>query len=128
MNPRKFAAKIVALSLFPLTMAGCGGEQSVSYSKDVKPVLDQYCIECHQAGGEGTVASGFAMDSYENLMKGTRNGPMVIAGDAEGSNLIVLMEGRADPSISMPHGKQDSVPKQQIQEIRNWIEQGAKNN
>ena len=128
MNPRKFAAKIVELSLFPLTMAGGGGEQSVSYSKDVKPVLDQYCIECHQAGGEGTVASGFAMDSYENLMKGTRNGPMVIAGDAEGSNLIVLMEGRADPSISMPHGKQDSVPKQQIQEIRKWIEQGAKNN
>ena len=128
MNPRKFAAKIVELSLFPLTMAGGGGEQSVSYSKDVKPVLDQYCIECHQAGGEGTVASGFATDSYENLMKGTRNGPMVIAGDAEGSNLIVLMEGRADPSISMPHGKQDSVPKQQIQEIRKWIEQGAKNN
>ena len=53
-------------------------------------------------------------------------GPMIIAGDAEGSNLLVLMEGRADPSISMPHGEQKSVAKQDIQTIRLWIEQGAK--
>jgi len=128
MNSRKIVAKIIALSLFPLAMAGCGGEQSVSFSQDVKPILDQHCMKCHQAGGEGTVASGFAMDSYENLMKGTRNGPMVIAGDVEGSNLLVLMEGRADPSISMPHGQQESVPKVEIQTVRQWIGQGAKNN
>ena len=128
MNSRKIATKIVALSLFPLAIAGCGGEQSVSFSQDVKPILDRHCIECHQAGGEGTVASGFTMDSYDNLMKGTRNGPMVIAGDVEGSNLLVLMEGRADPSISMPHGQQETVPKEQIETVRQWIAQGAKNN
>jgi len=61
-------------------------------------------------------------------MKGTRNGPMVIAGDVEGSNLVVLIEGRADPSIRMPHGKKDPVAKADIQTIRRWIGQGAKNN
>ena len=128
MNSRKIAAKLLVLSLFPLVLAGCGGEQSVSYSQDVKPILDQHCMQCHQPGGEGTVVSGFTMDSYENLLKGTRNGPMVIAGDVEGSNLLVLMEGRADPSISMPHGQQESVPKEQIEMVRQWIVQGAKNN
>ena len=67
------------------------------------------------------------MTSYEGLMKGTRFGPMIIAGDVEGSNLLVLMEGRADPSISMPHG-QKSIPKEDIQTIRLWIKQGAKKN
>ena len=128
MNSRKIAARLVAFSLFPLAMAGCGGEQSVSFSQDVNPIFDQHCIECHQAGGEGTAASGFSMDSYENVIKGTRNGPMVIAGDVEGSNLLVLMEGRADPSISMPHGQQKSVPKKDIETVRQWIGQGAKNN
>ena len=128
MNSRKIAARLVAFSLFPLAMAGCGGEQSVSFSQDVKPIFDQHCIECHQAGGEGTAASGFSMDSYENVMKGTRNGPMVLAGDVEGSNLLVLMEGRADPSISRPHGQQKSVPKKDIETVRQWIGQGAKNN
>ena len=61
-------------------------------------------------------------------MKGTDAGPMVIAGDIEGSNMLVLMEGRADPSISMPHGQNDPVPKKDIQTLKTWIGQGAKDN
>lgn len=53
---------------------------------------------------------------------------MVIAGDSLGSNLIVLMEGRADPSISMPHGSTDPVSAADIDTIRRWIDQGAKKN
>ncbi len=100
----------------------------MSFSQDVKPILDANCIQCHQAGGEGEVASGFNMETYDSLMKGTRFGPMIIAGDVEGSNILVLMEGRADPSISMPHGQQETISKQDIQTIRLWIEQGARNN
>ena len=128
MNFRKIAIKLTALSVFPLVMAACGGEPAVSYSQDVKPIIDNNCIECHQAGGEGEVASGFDMASHEGLIKGARFGPMIIEGDAEGSNMVVLMEGRADPSISMPHGQQKSISKADIQTIRLWIEQGARNN
>ncbi len=124
----KTAEKLLLMSLLPLALAGCSGEPSVSFSQDVKPVLDQHCIECHQVDGSGTLASGFDMTSYEGLMKGTNFGPMVIAGDPEGSNLLVLIEGRADPSISMPHGQRDPVAKPDIQAIRAWIEQGAENN
>ena len=74
------------------------------------------------------MASGFNMTTYDDLMKGGQFGPMIIPGDVEGSNMIVLMEGRADPSISMPHGAQKPVFVQDIKTIRMWIEQGAKNN
>lgn len=119
---------LIGFSLLPILLVACGGEPAVSYSQDVKPILDQHCLDCHQAGGEGLVISGLNMMTYEDLMKGTRAGPMIIAGDVEGSNLLVLMEGRADPSISMPHGEQKRVAKQDIHTIRLWIEQGAKNN
>lgn len=128
MNFKKTVGKLIALSLFPLTMAACSGESAISFSQDVKPIIDQNCIECHQPGGQGEIASGFNMSDYDGLMKGTRNGPMVIAGDVEGSNLIVLIEGRADPSIKMPHGQDKSVSKEDIDTIRLWIKQGAKNN
>ena len=111
-----------------LAASGCQMENSISFSRDVSPILKNNCLECHQAGGSGTVASGFSMASYDELMKGTTHGPMIIAGDAEGSNLVVLMEGRADPSISMPHGDLDPVSKQDIEKIRQWINQGAKKN
>jgi mono/diheme cytochrome c family protein len=123
----KRAEKLVLSGLFPLALTACG-EPQVSFSQDVQPVFDAHCIECHQVDGAGTLASGFDMTSYEGLMKGTTFGPMVIAGDPEGSNVLVLMEGRADPSISMPHGQRDPVPKQDIATIRAWIEQGARNN
>lgn len=124
----KTAEKLLLSSLLPLALVACGGEATVSFSQDVRPILDQHCVECHQADGAGTLASGFDMTSYEGLMKGTNFGPMVIAGDPEGSNLLVLVEGRADPSISMPHGQRDPVPKTDIQTLRTWIEQGAENN
>jgi hypothetical protein len=61
-------------------------------------------------------------------MKGTKFGPMIISGDSAGSNMLVLMEGRADPSISMPHGAMKPVRKSDIETIRRWVDQGAKNN
>jgi hypothetical protein len=128
MNFKKTATRLVALSLFPLAIAACNIEPTVSFSQDVKPLLEQHCFECHLPGGAGTVASGFSMASYDTLMKGTNFGPMIIAGDVEGSNLLVLVEDRADPSISMPHGGRGSVAKQDIETIRLWIKQGAKNN
>jgi uncharacterized membrane protein len=120
---------IMTLSLLPiLALVGCQGEQQVSFAQDVQPIIQKHCIECHASGGKGYEASGFAMDSYEGLMKGTRNGPMIIAGDSEGSNMLVLMEGRADPSISMPHGKMEGATGKELETIRLWINQGAKNN
>jgi len=108
--------------------SGCARDEVVSFSSDVKPILAANCLACHQEGGAGYEASGFKMTTYTDLMKGTQYGPMILAGDAEGSNLVVLMEGRADPSISMPHGKMERVPQSDIDMIRRWIDQGAKDN
>ena len=125
---KETAAKLVALSLLPLAMMACDSKPAVSFSQDVKPILEQHCVKCHVGGGLGEVASGFNLTTYEGIMKGARFGPMVIASDAEGSNMLVLMEGRADPSINMPHGQRPPVPKQDVETIRLWIEQGANNN
>lgn len=124
----RIAGIISLLVMLAGSLTGCAKEETVSFSASVKPVIDQNCLECHQPGGAGYEASGFNMTSYEDLMTGTKFGPMIIAGDSEGSNLVVLMEGRADPSISMPHGSMDPVKKSEIVLIRTWIDQGAKNN
>ncbi len=120
--------KLLLPSFALVFLAACSREEPVSFTQDVRPILDQHCLSCHQAGGAGLEASGFSLVSYDDLMKGTQFGPMVIAGDSLGSNMLVLMEGRADPAISMPHGDMKPVPQQQIDTIRRWIEQGAKNN
>ena len=127
--PKTGIALLVVVSVAVTILASaCKSEPKVSFSQEVRPILEANCLSCHQAGGAGFEASGFSMVTYDDLMKGTDAGPMVIPGDVEGSNLLVLMEGRADPSISMPHGSMDPVPGEDIALIRNWIAQGAKNN
>lgn len=115
-----------ALTVCVLLLAACGARQ-VSFKADVQPILAQSCLECHTAGGAGYEKSGLLMSSYDDLMKGTRFGAIVKPGDSLTSTLIMLVEGRADPSIKMPHNK-EPLSKEQIALLRNWVDQGAKNN
>ncbi len=107
-------------------MSGCAAEKppAVSYTKQVKPILDAQCVECHKQGAAGYEASGLLMDSYAGLMKGTQFGRIVIPGDSLTSILVALIEGRADASIRMPHGKAP-LSAEEIALIKTWVEQGA---
>jgi hypothetical protein len=131
MNSRKLLATALILGLGVL--AGCSGEQSdklVSFQKDVFPILKASCAECHTApDGEGYKKTGLAMSTYEELMKGTKMGPVIIPGQSLNSSLNRLIEGRpgVNPSIQMPHGKV-KLPEEKLVVIRKWVDQGAKNN
>ncbi|MBP7203860.1 MAG: hypothetical protein KBA32_11725 [Propionivibrio sp.] len=114
------------LSVCALLLSACA-EKEVSFKADIQPILVKNCLECHAAGGAGAEKSGLLMSSYEDLMKGTRFGAIVKPGDALTSALIMLVEGRVDPSIRMPHHK-EPLNKDQIAQLRAWVEQGAKNN
>ncbi|MGD8573038.1 MAG: hypothetical protein PVG89_15025 [Gammaproteobacteria bacterium] len=121
--------------LFYLTVAvsllyGCGGEpeKTLSFSRDVKPILAEHCISCHNSEGEGFKKSGLNLESYSTLMKGTKFGPVIVPGEPLSSSLVLLIDGKADPAITMPHGSLQLIPKNQRETIKQWIAQGAKDN
>ncbi|HEY5994794.1 MAG TPA: c-type cytochrome domain-containing protein [Gallionellaceae bacterium] len=103
-------------------------KKAVSFKSDIRPLLDDYCKSCHVPGGKGYEKSGLDMRSYGSLMKGTRYGSIIKPGNSQDSTLIVLVEGRADPSISMPYGIKGGLSKDKIAILRKWIDQGAKDN
>lgn len=124
-------ARIVCLAVAAFALAtgsGCARKQEVSYQKDVSPLLAKHCASCHTPGQAGYVVSGFELKDYQSLMKGTSFGPVVLPGDPLTSVLVMLIEGRADPSINMPHGGANPMTKEEIATIHLWVEQGAKNN
>ncbi len=109
-----------------LIVAGCG-EQEVSFKNDVVPILQARCVSCHKQGGSGYIASGLSMESYDNLMKGTKFGPVIIPGYSFSSTLQILVEHKADSSINMPK-QMPKLPQDQVELIGRWINQGAKDN
>ena len=111
-----------------LVLGGCSkAAPPVSFAKDVQPILKARCGSCHVPGQPGYEASGLSVESYDSLMKGTKYGPVVIPGDALSSTLNTLVEGRADPSIRMPHGG-TPLPEAEQKILHAWVAQGAKNN
>jgi len=98
-----------------------------SFREDVMPIFVGRCVSCHQPGGEGFVKSGLDLTSYAGVMKGTKFGPMVIPGDPESSNLMLLLDWRASPDLRMPHGKKQ-LNSCDRNDIRAWIREGAKDN
>lgn len=116
------------MSLVALVLGACARQPAeVSFKAQVQPVLNKYCLDCHKPGTPGYEASGFGVESYASVMKGTRYGAVVIPGDALDSNLLILVEGRASPAIKMPHdGKKLTTEEAQV--LRSWVEQGARDN
>lgn len=115
--PASVAPAEISTPTAPATEAS--GEAVVSYSRQVQPILDRYCISCH---GVNRVAEGLNLTSYEKVMAGSRNGPMVIPGQADKSLLVRLVE-----TGEMP--KRGAKPTaEQIQILRDWVNAGAPNN
>ena len=127
---------IIILSLIlPLLLAACGSDttssvsatvaalpapsQPISYAKDIDPILQNSCFNCH--GGERT-SKALSVATYDTLMKGSQNGAVVVAGDPGKSKLLQsVLSGK------MPK-KGDKLTPEQVQLIQLWIEEGAQNN
>ena len=127
-----FSAVIV---LICMQFSACGRSE-VSYMAEVQPILDIACLECHTTTGEGTAASGFAVNDYDNVMKGTEFGPVVVPGSSISSTLYMVIAGKTDPEIRMPphheeawaEGRGVPLADEEIETIAAWIDQGAKDN
>ncbi|MBC7878176.1 MAG: hypothetical protein H7Y59_13480 [Anaerolineales bacterium] len=91
----------------------------VSFSQDVQPILERRCSKCHM--GEFT-SENLNMETYESLMAGSQNGPVIVSGNASASLLVEkVVEGE------MPKRGQ-KLTSEQIQIITDWINAGAQNN
>ena len=118
-----------------MLLYGCG-QGAVSYADDVKPIFDRYCVSCHAGTGEGADVSEYLMTSYDEVMKGTKYGQVVVAGSRMSSSLYLVVAGKTAPEIRMPPHNDESFAEGRgvmlsadaIETIGLWIDQGAKNN
>ena len=121
----------VSLVVFPLTslaQSALSTQKEISFKTDVRPILDDYCMGCHVPGGKGFEKSGLDLRTYQSLMKGTKFGSVVTPGSSMTSTLNVLVSGHANPAISMPLGVNGGLPKDKVELLNKWVNQGAKNN
>lgn len=122
---RQFQA-VLLLCIFPaLNLRAADPEISVSFNRDVRPVLSDLCFQCHGPDSQQRQA-GLRLDdpaiAVAELESGSR---AVVAGDLAASELLRRITA-TDPDLVMPPpetGKQ--VSPEQLEVLQRWIASGA---
>lgn len=115
---------ILCLAICALPLAASGQETPaaapVSFSRDIAPILIQRCVACH---GAERPKGGFALHTFDALLKGVNGEKAIVAGDAGASLLVDVLQ--PDHTPRMPF-KEDALPSAQIELIARWVKEGAK--
>ena len=101
----------------------------VSYQQHIQEAT--FNISCLVACHDGIREAGLELTSWATLMDGGENGLVVISGNAEASPLVWSVEGQNDlgvPVSLMPPTGYPQLNGTEIRLIKDWIDQGAKNN
>jgi uncharacterized membrane protein len=92
------------------------------YGARVHPILAVRCISCH---GPGKHRGNLRLDSYKALMRGGKDGPVVRAGNAQGSDLFRRITLPLDHTDFMPKEGKRPLSLDQVKLIELWIGAGA---
>lgn len=109
-------------TLQKLTEATKGNENSgnVSFVKEVAPLLRSKCLDCH----DNNAAGRLRLDSYAEMKKGGRSGPLLTVGNPQRSLIMARVSAPAGPQ-RMPKDAA-ALSSDEITLLANWIKQGAK--
>lgn len=100
-----------------------GANKPAFYTEKVKPILQTNCGKCHF---DMNHKGGLAMDTKALMMKGGRDGVVIVPGDPASSTLVKLIrhEGPPDDPKPMPP-KAPKMSDADIAVIEQWVKAGA---
>lgn len=113
----------VAIGLLSISLlAGMQQRRPVSFTKEVQPLLLKRCALCH---GEKKAEHNLRLDSYEAIMQGDKDGPVIVPGKSGESRLFLVVAGKREPK--MPPDPLPPLTPLELDVLRRWIDEGAKN-
>jgi Protein of unknown function (DUF1549)/Planctomycete cytochrome C len=113
---RSALACLVAFAALPASSRADG---PVDYARDVKPILAGQSVSYH---GESKPKAGLRLDTAAAAIKGDKAGPSVVPGHSDESPLSLALAG---PGVTPMPLKRPTLPADQIEASRAWIDAGA---
>lgn len=93
---------------------------AVDFDREIRPLLQEHCIECH---GEKKQKGELRLDAKVHAFKGGHDGPTILAGKSDASPLFQRITSTDEDEKMPPKG--NPLTASQISLIREWINSGA---
>ena len=97
-------------------------QEAMVYPDIIQPILQTKCYSCH---GKNKQKGKLRMDDSLRLMKGGKDGPVIIPGNAEKSEMAKRLSLPREDDDHMPPKEKPQPTEQEIALIHWWIKSGA---
>ncbi len=97
-------------------------DEAQVYNDIIHPILDARCVSCHN---ENKQKGELLLNTRENILAGGENGEVLIAGNAEDSEIYRRLLLPSDHDDRMPPSGRKPLSSEHIELIGWWISQGA---
>ncbi|WP_395750465.1 c-type cytochrome domain-containing protein [Prosthecobacter sp.] len=112
---------VLAASLALATTLHAAGDAPVDFVKQVKPILADRCVECHNSE---TLLGELNLQTRALAFSKRKAGPVIVPKDAEKSMLYLVLTLPSKDKKAMP-ATGHRIPKDEVSLIRQWITEGA---
>jgi mono/diheme cytochrome c family protein len=104
-----------------LTLAAGATAAPVDFVRDVRPIFEQHCYECH---GDKKQKGGLRLDVKSAALKGgDSHGPDIIPGKAKQSHLLQVVTSGDEDEVMPPKGTRLNAT--QVAVLTRWIDEGT---
>jgi len=97
-------------------------QQALAYTDVIKPILETRCYGCH---GPNKQKGKLRLDEPDFILKGGKDGKIIIAGKADESNLIERIFLPKENEDHMPPKEKAQLTKQDLDLLHWWVSSGA---
>lgn len=119
MNIHRRIALVACLAA--TTTLHAAGDAPVDFVKQIKPILADRCVECHNSE---TLLGELNLQTRELAFRKRATGPVIVPKNAEKSMLYLVLTLPAKDLKAMP-ATGHRIPKDEVNLIRQWITEGA---
>ncbi len=99
---------------------------ALDYKRDVLPIFEKKCFDCHSAKAE-ELKGGLRLDDEEHFFKRFAKNDVVVPGDWDASYLFVtVVIPPGEKGTMPPKNKGERLTEQEIMTVAKWIHEGAK--
>ena len=117
-------AAALLCGLSPVRASANAPPQTVSFNRDVRPILSDTCFKCH-GPDKAQIKGNLSLHTREDAIAGRKSGAAIVPGKPDESEAYRRLV-TSDPQKQMPPPDSGmALTPAQIRTLRAWIEQGA---